>query len=217
MTRCCKSSIGPKRHVEKVAGERLILVTTHRRENWGKPQENIALALLEIVEAFPDTRVVLPMHPNPIVREPLERVLGNHPRVELTGPMDYVDLVKVMKRAHLVLTDSGGVQEEAPALGLPVLVLRGTTERPEGVHAGTAKLVGTHREDIVHEASRLLSDDNYYNTMSHAVNPYGDGKACERIAQAILHWAGRGERPRDFEPAHAPPPVPSSPLDFVRA
>lgn len=207
----------PEAASEKTTGERLILVTTHRRENWGKPQENIALALQEIVEKFPDTRVVLPMHPNPIVREPLQRVLGQNPRVELTGPMDYVDLVKVMKRAHLVLTDSGGVQEEAPALGLPVLVLRGTTERPEGVHAGTAKLVGTRREDIVQEASRLLSDTNYYDTMSHAVNPYGDGKACERIAQALLHWAGRADRPLDFEPAHSPPPVPTSPLDFVRA
>lgn len=206
----------PEADSEKVAGERLILVTTHRRENWGKPQENIALALQDIVEKFPDTRVILPMHPNPVVREPLLRVLEAHPRVELTEPMDYVDLVKVMKRAHLVLTDSGGVQEEAPALGLPVLVLRGTTERPEGVHAGTAKLVGTRREDIVQEASRLLADDSYYNAMSQAVNPYGDGKACERIAQAILHWAGRGERPRDFEP-HNPPPVPTSPLDFVRA
>jgi UDP-N-acetylglucosamine 2-epimerase (non-hydrolysing) len=207
----------PEAAVEKTAGERLILVTTHRRENWGKPQENIALALHEIIEKFPDTRAVLPMHPNPIVREPLVRVLGNHPRVELTEPMDYVDLVKVMKRAHLVLTDSGGVQEEAPALGLPVLVLRGTTERPEGVHAGTAKLVGTRREDIVHEAGRLLSDDDYYTTMSHAVNPYGDGQACERIAQAILHWAGRGGRPEDFTPAPQGPPVPSSPLDLVRA
>lgn len=207
----------PEANVEKTPGERLILVTTHRRENWGAAQENIALALHDIVEKFPDTHVVLPMHPNPIVREPLQRVLGNHPRVELSEPMDYVDLVKVMKRSHLVLTDSGGVQEEAPALGLPVLVLRRTTERPEGVHAGTAKLVGTRREDVFEEASRLLSDPNAYKAMSHAVNPYGDGRACERIAQALLFWAGRGGRPADFTPASAPPPVPSSPLDWVRA
>jgi UDP-N-acetylglucosamine 2-epimerase (non-hydrolysing) len=207
----------PEAAVEKTPGERLILVTTHRRENWGKPQENIANALHHIVEKFPDTRIVLPMHPNPIVREPLQRILGNHPRVELCEPLDYVDLVKVMKRAHLVLTDSGGVQEEAPGLGLPVLVLRRTTERPEGVDAGTAKLIGTHYDDIVHEASRLLSDEEAYVAMSHAVNPYGDGKACERIAQALLHWAGRGPRPEDFHPASTPPPIPSSPLDFVRA
>lgn len=207
----------PEAATQKTPGERLILVTTHRRENWGKPQENVALALHEIVEAFPDTRVVLPMHPNPIVREPLLRVLGTHPRVELVEPLDYVDLVKVMKRAHLVLTDSGGVQEEAPALGLPVLVLRRTTERPEGVDSGTAKLIGTNRDDIVHEASRLLADDGAYAAMSHAVNPYGDGKACERIAQALLHWAGRAPRPADFHPAPTAPAVPTSPLDWVRA
>ena len=192
-------------------------MTTHRRENWGKPLESIALALHDIVEKFPDTRIVLPMHPNPIVREPLQRVLGQHPRVELVEPPIIWTSCNVMKGAHLVLTDSGGVQEEAPALGLPVLVLRRTTERPEGVDAGTAKLIGTHREDIVHEASRLLSDDNAYAAMSHAANPYGDGKACERIAQALLHWAGRAARPADFHPAPTAPAVPTSPLDWVRA
>jgi UDP-N-acetylglucosamine 2-epimerase len=138
------------------------------------------------------------MHPNPAVRETLQRVLGNHPRVELREPPAYLEFVKLMESAHLVLTDSGGVQEEAPALGLPVLVLRRTTERPEGVTAGTAKLVGTKREDIVAEASRLLGQSSAYEEMSHAANPYGDGKASERIAQALLHWAGRGERPADF-------------------
>ncbi len=178
---------------------RTILVTTHRRENWGEPLEGIALALHDIVEKFPDTRIILPMHKNPIVREPLQRILGAHPRVELVEPPDYLDFVRLMEGADLVLTDSGGVQEEAPALGLPVLVMRRTTERPEGVDAGTAKLVGTDREDIVREASALLGDQSAYDAMSHAANPYGDGKAGERIASALLHWAGRGERPADFQ------------------
>ena len=187
-----------KRTTHEAGEKRMILVTTHRRENLGAPLEDIALALRDIVEAFPDTRIVLPMHKNPLVREPLLRILGNHDRVQLIEPPDYMDFVKLMEGAHLVLTDSGGVQEEAPALGLPVLVLRRTTERPEGVTAGTAKLVGTDRADIVREASLLLGDQNAYNAMSHAANPYGDGKAGERIAQAILHWAGKADRPAEF-------------------
>jgi len=179
---------------------RMLLVTTHRRENWGEPLEQITLALHDIIEQFPDTRIVLPMHKNPTVREPLQRILGAHPRVELIEPPDYLDFVRLMESAHLILTDSGGVQEEAPALGLPVLVLRRTTERPEGVEAGTAQLIGTNRDDIVRAASLLLSNRNAYDAMSHAANPYGDGHACERIAAAILHWAGRGERPADFNP-----------------
>jgi UDP-N-acetylglucosamine 2-epimerase (non-hydrolysing) len=179
-------------------GTRTLLVTTHRRENWGQPLEQIALALHDIVEQFPDTRLIHCMHPNPIVRETLQPILGKHPRVQLVEPPDYLDFVRLMEGAHLVLTDSGGVQEEAPALGLPVLVLRRTTERPEGVTAGTAKLVGTERADIVAEASRLLSDPAAYAEMSQAANPYGDGKASERVAAALLHWAGRGERPQDF-------------------
>jgi UDP-N-acetylglucosamine 2-epimerase (non-hydrolysing) len=185
-----------KRETEN--GSRVLLVTTHRRENLGEPLEQIALALHDIIEKFPDTRMILPMHKNPAVREVLQRVLGNNPRVELREPPDYMEFVQLMQGAHLVLTDSGGVQEEAPALGLPVLVLRRTTERPEGVDAGTAKLVGTNREDIVREASTLLSDQNAYDAMSKAANPYGDGKACDRIAEAILHWAGHGERPTPF-------------------
>ena len=180
--------------------QRTLLVTTHRRENLGAPLEHIALALHEIVENFPDTKIILPMHKNPAVRETLQRILGGHARVELTEPPDYMDFVKLMEGADLVLTDSGGVQEEAPALGIPVLVMRRTTERPEGVSAGTAKLVGTDKDDIVREASLLLSDQNAYDAMSKAANPYGDGKACERIAQAILHRAGKAERPTDFSP-----------------
>jgi UDP-N-acetylglucosamine 2-epimerase (non-hydrolysing) len=183
---------------KSTSGERLLLVTTHRRENLGEPLQEIALALHDIVEKFPDTRLVHCMHPNPAVRETLQRVLGNHPRVELREPPAYLEFVKLMESAHLVLTDSGGVQEEAPALGLPVLVLRRTTERPEGVSAGTAKLVGTNREDIVREASRLLGEETAYQEMSRAANPYGDGRASERIAEALLHWAGRAERPTDF-------------------
>ena len=178
--------------------QRTILATTHRRENWGEPLEEIALAFHDILEMFPDTRLILPMHKNPIVREPLERVLGNHARVQLIEPPDYLDFVRLMEASDLILTDSGGVQEEAPALGIPVLVLRRTTERPEGVDAGTAKLIGTKREDIVREASALLGDAQAYNKMSHATNPYGDGLASKRIAQALLHWAGITSRPDDF-------------------
>ena len=178
---------------------RMILATTHRRENWGEPLEQIAYAFAEILDRFPDTNLVLPMHKNPIVREPLQRILGSNPRVRLIEPPDYLQFVALMEQAHLILTDSGGVQEEAPALGIPVLVLRRTTERPEGVTAGTSTLIGTERQDIVDAASRLLSDETAYAAMSRAANPYGDGKAGERIAAAILHWAGRGERPADFD------------------
>jgi len=179
-------------------GERLLLVTTHRRENWGAPLEEIALALHDLVEKFADVRIVHCMHPNPIVRETLQRVLGHHPRVELREPPAYLEFVQLMRKTHLVLTDSGGVQEEAPALGLPVLVLRRTTERPEGVDAGTARLVGTDRKEIVAQASRLLENRAAYDEMSHAANPYGDGHSAERIAQALLFHAGRAERPADF-------------------
>lgn len=178
---------------------RRILVTTHRRENWGAPLEDIALALRDLVERFPDVQVVLPLHKNPVVREPLQRLLGDHPRVQLIEPPDYLDFVALMEQATLVLTDSGGVQEEAPALGVPVLVLRRTTERPEGIEAGTARLVGTRREDIVIAASQLLTDRITYREMSQARNPYGDGQASGRIAAAMLHHFGRGPRPADFQ------------------
>jgi UDP-N-acetylglucosamine 2-epimerase (non-hydrolysing) len=192
-----QKSDGLTRH--QTPGQRTLLVTTHRRENWGEPLEQIALALRDIVEAFPDTKLVHCMHPNPIVRETLQKVLGGMDRVELREPPAYIEFVELMRSAHLVLTDSGGVQEEAPALGLPVLVLRRTTERPEGVDAGTAKLVGTDRAEIVREASRLLGSAQAYDEMSRAANPYGDGKSSERIAQALKFWCGRAERPADFE------------------
>jgi UDP-N-acetylglucosamine 2-epimerase (non-hydrolysing) len=165
---------------------RVVLLTTHRRENWGEPQRNIAKAALELVERFEDVLLVVPMHRNPAVRETLGSVLGNHSRIRLIEPPDYAPFVKLMRRSTLILTDSGGVQEEAPTFGIPVLVLRTTTERPEGVEAGTAKLVGTDRLFVLDEASHLLSDSGAYDAMAHAVSPYGDGRAAQRIRSVVF-------------------------------
>lgn len=165
---------------------RMLLVTTHRRENWGAPMEGIAQALRTVLEQFPDTYLVLPMHKNPIVRRGLWKHLGEHPRAYLIEPQEYAPFVHLMKRAYLILTDSGGIQEEAPSLGKPVLVLRKTTERPEGVKAGTARLVGTEPERIVAETERLLSDPEAYQQMARAINPYGDGRASARIRTVLL-------------------------------
>lgn len=164
---------------------RTLLVTTHRRENWGEPMAGIAWAIRDLLDALPDLLTLLPMHRNPRVREVLQHVLGNHPRILLTEPLDYAPFVHAMRQATLILTDSGGVQEEAPAFGKPILVLRTTTERPEGVEAGTAKLVGTERERIREEALRLLTDSDAYAQMAHAINPYGDGHAAERIREIL--------------------------------
>ncbi|CCW36283.1 UDP-N-Acetylglucosamine 2-epimerase [Chthonomonas calidirosea] len=164
---------------------RLILVTAHRRENWGAPMERIARALALLAQRFPDCTIVVAMHRNPIVRQTLQSVLADVEGVVLVEPQEYVPFVHLMKRATLILTDSGGVQEEAPALGVPVLVLRETTERPEGVAAGTNRLVGTDVETIVAEASRLLNDPEAYAQMARAVNPYGDGHAAERIVAVL--------------------------------
>ena len=164
---------------------RMILVTTHRRENWGEPMARIGRAVRLLVDAFPDTVAVVPWHKNPVVRDALRSILEGHPRVRLIEPQDYVPFVKLEQKATIILTDSGGVQEEAPSLGKPVLVLRETTERPEGVAAGTAKLVGTDTDLIVLEASRLLSDPEAYAAQSRAVSPYGDGQAARRIAEAL--------------------------------
>jgi len=169
---------------------RVILVTAHRRENWGEPMERIAQAVKILVESHPDTVAVVAMHRNPIVRETLVPILGKLDRVRLIEPPDYVPFVKLEQKATLVLTDSGGVQEEAPGLGKPVLVLRETTERPEGVAAGTAKLVGTDVERIVAEASRLLDDPQAYAAMARAVSPYGDGQSSARIADALTAYRG---------------------------
>ena len=164
---------------------RTILATVHRRENWGDPLRSIAKGFLQVLEKFTDTALVLPLHRNPTVREPLQALLGQHPRIFLTEPLNYTDLVGAIQRSHLLLTDSGGLQEEAPSLGKPVLVLRETTERPEAVTAGTAKLIGTHTDHILLEASQLLQDTNAYNAMAKAINPFGDGHASARIMTAI--------------------------------
>ncbi len=166
---------------------RVILATVHRRENWGEPLQAIAQAFLQILDKFPDTALLLPLHRNPTVREPLQAMLGNHPRIFLTEPLDYAELVGAIMRSHLLLTDSGGIQEEAPSLGKPVLVLRETTERPEAVTAGTAKLVGTD-EKIVAFSSQLLADSTAYQAMANAINPFGDGHAAERILEIVRNY-----------------------------
>jgi UDP-N-acetylglucosamine 2-epimerase (non-hydrolysing) len=179
---------------------RLVLVTVHRRESFGAPLAEVLAALREIVGRFPDIELVLPVHPNPQVHGAVHGALGNLPRVHLVPPLGYLEFVEVLRRAYLVLTDSGGVQEEAPALGKPVLVLRNTTERPEGVTWGVARLVGTDRERIVREASVLLADPAAHASMARRISPYGDGQASRRIADAVLHRFGRlAERPVDFQ------------------
>jgi UDP-N-acetylglucosamine 2-epimerase (non-hydrolysing) len=170
-------------------GKRLILVTAHRRENFGDPLENICAALKQLASRG-DLEIVYPVHLNPNVQEPVNRLLGGVPHVTLLPPMDYLPLVHLMKRAALVLTDSGGIQEEAPAFGIPVLVLREVTERPEGVQSGTLKLVGTDSHRIEAEASRLLDNPTEYTRMAKAVNPFGDGHAAEKIVHALLNFNG---------------------------
>ena len=169
---------------------RVVLVTTHRRESFGAPLRSTCAAVGDLVERFPDIHVVLPVHPNPEVKQPVEALLCDLPRVSLIDPVDYVEFVHLMDRAHLILTDSGGVQEEAPSLGKPVLVLREVTERPEGVAAGTAVVVGTDRARIVSTASALLASPEAYARMANAVNPYGDGHASERIVAALAERYG---------------------------
>jgi len=181
-------------------GQRTILVTAHRRENWGEPMERICRALRRIADKFPDVQIVFPMHKNPVVREVAYQVMGDHDRIKLCEPPDYFEFVRLMRDAYLIVTDSGGVQEEAPTLGKPVLVLREKTERPEAVEAGVVKVIGTNEERIVAEVSRLLLDENAYRAMQRPVNPYGDGKAAIRIKQAILHFFGKAQRPADFSP-----------------
>lgn len=166
------------------SSKRLILVTGHRRENFGDGFEDICGALCD-VSRREDVQIVYPVHPNPNVREPVERLLKGRPSVHLINPLDYEPFVYLMQRAHMIITDSGGVQEEAPSLGKPVLVMRDTTERPEAVASGTVLLVGTSRARIVSETMRLLDDDAHYLSMAHAINPYGDGMAAQRIRAVI--------------------------------
>ena len=171
-------------------GHKLILMTTHRRENLGEPMRHVYRALKSVLETHENVEAIFPVHKKPKVREIVNQELGHLSRVHLIEPMDYEPFANLMAKVDIVLTDSGGIQEEAPALGKPVLVLRDTTERPEAVEAGTVKLVGTAYEDVLQETNRLLDDDEHYRSMAEAANPYGDGKACERIIKAILRKNG---------------------------
>ena len=182
------------------ANKKVILVTCHRRENYGEPMKNIMLALRQIAEQNEDVELVYPVHLSPVVREAVDAYLRGAPRVHLIDPLPADEMHNIMARCYMVLTDSGGLQEEAPALGKPVLVMRRETERPEAVEAGTVKLCGVVQDDIVTMAERLIRDKSAYEKMAHAVNPYGDGNACVRIADAILwHFGRKAERPADFE------------------
>ena len=171
-----------------LTGKRCILMTAHRRENLGIPLQNICTAVKRIVEDYPDVEVVYPVHMNPAVRETAEKILGNSDRIHLIEPLDVEDMHNLMARSYLVMTDSGGLQEEAPSCGVPVLVLRTETERPEAVEAGTVKVVGVQEEDIYLQAQKLLTDKEAYDKMAKSVNPYGDGHASERIVKILLDW-----------------------------
>ena len=179
--------------------KRIILVTCHRRENYGQPMTNIMTALRRIADAFPDVELVYPVHLSPVVQEAAHKYLDNHPRIHLIAPVAVDDMHNLMARCHLVMTDSGGLQEEAPALGKPVLVMRKETERPEAVAAGTVKLAGVEEEDVFNMASELLSNQAAYDAMAHAANPYGDGQACRRIVDAIQwHFGQLAGKPDEF-------------------
>ncbi|GAB4498256.1 MAG: UDP-N-acetylglucosamine 2-epimerase (non-hydrolyzing) [Anaerolineales bacterium] len=172
-----------------LVSRRLMLVTAHRRENFGKPMENICQALIELASRD-DVEIVYPVHLNPNVQEPVNRLLKGVKNITLLPPLDYLPLIHLMKNAYIILTDSGGIQEEAPAFGIPTLVLRDVTERPEGVAAGTLKLAGTETAQITSEANRLLDDKSAYEAMSRSANPYGDGHAAQKIVQALLESRG---------------------------
>lgn len=182
------------------AGKKVILVTCHRRENYGEPMAHIMTALRRLAEDFSDVELVYPVHLSPVVREAAAKYLSGHPRIHLIDPLDVQEMHNLMARAYLVMTDSGGLQEEAPALGRPVLVLRRETERPEAITAGTVKLAGTEEETVYQMAAELLRDQSAYAAMAHAVNPYGDGFACHRIVDAIEWKFGlRPDRPEEFQ------------------
>ncbi len=167
------------------AGSRLVLITAHRRENLGEPMRNMFRAIRRVMEEHPDVKAIYPVHKNPAVRETAAEIFGDEDRIHIIEPLDVLDFHNFMARCSIILTDSGGIQEEAPSLGKPVLVMRDTTERPEGIAAGTLKLVGTQEETIYREFSRLLTDEKEYRAMSQAANPYGDGTACEKIVKVI--------------------------------
>ena len=187
--------------LEEIAqsGKRVLLVTTHRRENQGEAMRGVGRALARIAAAEPDLTIVLPVHRNPAVREAVLPAIENLPNVVVTEPLAYGEFTRMLSVAHLVLTDSGGVQEEAPSLGKPVLVMRENTERPEAVTAGTVKLIGTDEDRIVEEVDSLLNNQAIYEAMANAVNPYGDGKAGARTVAAIAQMFGVGERIPDFD------------------
>lgn len=176
----------------------MVLVTAHRRESWGEPMRQVGMALAQLADRFPDHLFVWPAHRNPLVREAIVPAVQGRTNVIVTEPVSYAHFGRLMRRAEVLLTDSGGVQEEGPSLGKPVLVMRETTERPDAVTAGTAKLVGTDPRVIVDEVSRLLTDPAAHAAMANAINPYGDGRAAQRSVQAIRHYFGRGERPEEF-------------------
>ena len=176
--------------IEWAKSSRLILLTAHRRENLGEPMHRMFRAIKRIVDETPDIKVIYPIHLNPIVRKAADEELGNDDRIHLIEPLDVLDFHNFMARCHIILTDSGGIQEEAPSLGKPVLVMRDTTERPEGIQAGTLKLVGTDEEVIYTEFKKLLNDEEEYKRMSNATNPYGDGFACRRIAEILIEHLG---------------------------
>jgi len=186
--------------LDNLAGKRIILVTMHRRENLGQPMTNVFKAINRLVEKFEDVHIVFPMHKNPKVRKNAEETLSDSEQVHLIEPLDVIDFQNFSNNSYMILSDSGGVQEEAPSLGVPVLVLRDTTERPEGIEAGTLKLVGTEEDKVFEEATLLLSDKEEYEKMSQASNPYGDGNASERILDAIAYNFGiQQEKPIDFQ------------------
>lgn len=181
--------------------QKVVLVTCHRRENYGQPMANIMTALRRLVETYPQVELVYPVHLSPVVREAAGKYLGGHERIHLIDPVDVEEMHNLMARCAFVMTDSGGLQEEAPALGKPVLVLRRETERPEAVRAGTVKLAGTDAEEIFALGAQLITDKKAYDAMAHAVNPYGDGHACDRIADAIGYVFGqKTEKPAEFTP-----------------
>ncbi|WP_418755622.1 non-hydrolyzing UDP-N-acetylglucosamine 2-epimerase, partial [Eubacterium ventriosum] len=166
-------------------GSRLILITAHRRENLGAPMKNMFRAIRRVMEEHPDVKAIYPIHMNPIIRKTADEILGDNERIHIIEPLEVLDFHNFQSRSYLILTDSGGIQEEAPSLGKPVLVMRDNTERPEGITAGTLKLVGTKEETIYKEFNKLLTDKKAYDFMSHASNPYGDGFACKRIADIL--------------------------------
>ncbi len=183
-----RARAGGKRGRRRASGRNLILVTAHRRESFGAGIAEICAALLALVERNDDVEIFLPVHPNPAVKVPIERALSRHPRITLSAPLEYLDLVRIMERSRLVLTDSGGLQEEAPALGKPVVVMRDETERPEIVEAGGAVLAGPHRDRIVRSVEKILRDPETYSRMAHVRNPFGDGRASDRIAKILVQW-----------------------------